>query len=124
MSEANGAPLLEARGIVKSFGKVNALRGANFEVRPREVVALVGDNGAGKSTLVKTLAGVHQADDGEILFEGSPVTIHSPLDARALGIETVYQDLAVAPALDIATNLFLGREKKRDGPLGLSLIHI
>ncbi len=82
MSEPNGTPLLEARGIVKSFGKVQALRGANFEVRPQEVVALVGDNGAGKSTLVKTLAGVHPADGGEILFEGNPVTIHSPLDAR------------------------------------------
>jgi simple sugar transport system ATP-binding protein len=109
-------PVLEARGIVKSFGKVQALRGANFEVRPREVVALVGDNGAGKSTLVKTLAGVHQADGGEILFEGEPVTIHSPLDARALGIETVYQDLALAEHLDAAENLFLGREKLRRPP--------
>ena len=118
MSEANGTPLLEARGIVKSFGKVQALRGANFEVRPREVVALVGDNGAGKSTLVKTLAGVHQADGGEILFEGDPVTIHSPLDARALGIETVYQDLALAAELDPASNLFLGREVMRAGLLG------
>jgi simple sugar transport system ATP-binding protein len=118
VSEANGAPLLEARGIVKSFGKVQALRGANFEVRPREVVALVGDNGAGKSTLVKTLAGVHPADGGEILFEGKPVTIHSPLDARALGIETVYQDLALAAELDPASNLFLGREIMRPGLLG------
>ena len=118
MSESGGAPLLEARGIVKSFGKVQALRGANFTVRPNEVVALVGDNGAGKSTLVKTLAGVHQADGGEVLFEGRPVTIGSPLDARALGIETVYQDLALAAELDPASNLFLGRELLRAGPLG------
>jgi simple sugar transport system ATP-binding protein len=119
VSETDGkTPVLEARGIVKSFGKVQALRGANFEVRPGEVVALVGDNGAGKSTLVKTLAGVHQADGGEILFEGAPVTIHSPLDARALGIETVYQDLALAAELDPASNLFLGREIMRPGLLG------
>jgi simple sugar transport system ATP-binding protein len=118
VSAANGTPVLEARGIVKSFGKVQALRGANFEVRPREVVALIGDNGAGKSTLVKTLAGVHPADGGEILFEGRPVTIHSPLDARALGIETVYQDLALAAELDPASNLFLGREVMRSGVLG------
>ena len=77
-------PLLEAKGIVKSFGRVRALRGANFAVYPNEVVALVGDNGAGKSTLVKTLAGVHQPDAGEILFEGTPVELHSPLDARRL----------------------------------------
>lgn len=112
------APLLEARSIVKSFGRVAALRGASFEVRPNEVVALVGDNGAGKSTLVKTLAGVHQADEGEILFEGRPVTIDSPIAARALGIETVYQDLALASDLDPASNLFLGREIVRGGPLG------
>jgi simple sugar transport system ATP-binding protein len=118
VSDTNGTPVLEARGIVKSFGKVQALRGANFEVRRHEVVALVGDNGAGKSTLVKTLAGVHQADGGEILFEGRPVTIHSPLDARALGIETVYQDLALAAELDPASNLFLGREIMRPGLLG------
>jgi simple sugar transport system ATP-binding protein len=97
---------------------VQALRGANFEVRPEEVVALIGDNGAGKSTLVKTLAGVHPADGGEILFEGRPVTIQSPLDARALGIETVYQDLALAAELDPASNLFLGREVMRSGALG------
>ena len=84
-------------------------------MRPNEVVALVGDNGAGKTTLVKTLAGVHPADGGEILFEGKPVTIDSPLDARALGIETVYQDLALAAELDPASNLFLGREILRAG---------
>ena len=110
-------PLLEARGIVKSFGRVRALRGANFAVYPREVVALVGDNGAGKSTLVKTLAGVHEPDAGEIIFEGEPVTIHSPLDARRLGIETVYQDLALAPELDPPANVYLGRELLRRPPL-------
>jgi simple sugar transport system ATP-binding protein len=111
-------PLLEARGIVKSFGRVRALRGADFTAYPGEVVALIGDNGAGKSTLVKTLSGVHPPDAGEILFEGRPVTIDSPIAARALGIETVYQDLALAPDLESAANLFLGREEMRGGLLG------
>jgi simple sugar transport system ATP-binding protein len=109
---------LEARGIVKNFGRVRALRGANFKVLPAEVVALVGDNGAGKSTLVKTLAGVYRPDSGEVLFEGRPVQIGSPLEARALGIETVYQDLALAADLDPAANLFMGREVLRGGLLG------
>ena len=112
-------PLLEARHIVKNFGRVRALRGANFTVYPGEVVALVGDNGAGKSTLVKTLVGVHPPDSGEILFEGHPVQIHSPVEARALGIETVYQDLALAADLDPAANLFMGREVLRGGVLGM-----
>src|SRR3954462_1553161 len=112
---AERQPLLEARRIVKSFGRVHALRGASFTVYPGEVVALVGDNGAGKSTLVKTLAGVHSPDAGEILFEGRPVAISSPVEARALGIETVYQDLALAAELDPAANLFLGREVARGG---------
>jgi simple sugar transport system ATP-binding protein len=112
-------PLLEARRIVKNFGRVRALRGANFTVYPGEVVALVGDNGAGKSTLVKTLAGVYQPEAGEILFEGHPVEIHSPVEARALGIETVYQDLALAADLDPAANLFMGREVLRGGVLGM-----
>jgi simple sugar transport system ATP-binding protein len=111
-------PLLEARRIVKNFGRVRALRGANFTVYPGEVVALVGDNGAGKSTLVKTLAGVHQPEAGEIVFEGHTVEIHSPVEARALGIETVYQDLALAADLDPAANLFMGREVLRGGVLG------
>jgi simple sugar transport system ATP-binding protein len=111
-------PLLEARGIVKSFGRVRALRGADFSVFPGEVVALIGDNGAGKSTLVKTLSGVHPPDAGEIRFEGSEVTLHAPEDARVLGIETVYQDLALAPDLESAANLFLGREQMRGGLLG------
>ena len=111
-------PLLEARSIVKSFGRVRALTGANFTVYPNEVVALVGDNGAGKSTLVKSLVGVHPPDSGEILFDGSPVDIHTPQQARALGIETVYQDLALAAEIDPAANMFLGREIMRSGVLG------
>ena len=111
-------PLLEARGIVKSFGRVRALRGADFTVYPGEVVALIGDNGAGKSTLVKTLSGVHPPDAGEIIFEGSPVVVHNPTEARELGIETVYQDLALAPDLESSANLFLGREDVRPGLLG------
>src|SRR4051794_26347189 len=111
-------PLLEARNIVKSFGRVQALRGANFTVFPAEVVALVGDNGAGKSTLVKTLVGVPPPDSGEILFEGRPVDIHTPQQAREIGIETVYQDLALAAEIDPAANMFLGREIMRPGPLG------
>jgi len=110
--------LLEARGIVKSFGRVQALRGASFTVNSGEVVALIGDNGAGKSTLVKTLSGVLEPDDGEIVFEGQPVTIPTPHAARELGIETVYQDLALAPDLESSANLFLGREALRPGLLG------
>jgi simple sugar transport system ATP-binding protein len=111
-------PILEARGIVKDFGRVRALRGADFTVYPAEVVALVGDNGAGKSTLVKCLAGVEHPDAGEIAFEGSPVVLNTPTQARELGIETVYQDLALAADLDPAANLFLGREATRGGLLG------
>jgi simple sugar transport system ATP-binding protein len=114
----NGQPVLEARGIVKTFGRVVALNGANFTVYPGEVVALVGDNGAGKSTLVKTLVGVHPPDRGEILFEGREVDIHTPQQARDIGIETVYQDLALAAEIDPAANMFLGREILRPGPLG------
>ncbi|MEA2247774.1 MAG: simple sugar transport system ATP-binding protein, partial [Solirubrobacteraceae bacterium] len=111
-------PVLEARDIVKSFGRVQALRGANFTVYPNEVVALIGDNGAGKSTLVKTLTGVHPPDSGEIRFEGRPVSIATPHDSRELGIETVYQDLALAAEIDPAANMFLGREILRAGVLG------
>jgi simple sugar transport system ATP-binding protein len=111
-------PILEARQIVKNFGRVHALRGANFTVYPQEVVALVGDNGAGKSTLVKSLVGVHPPDSGEIVFEGREVEIHTPSDARALGIETVYQDLALAEEIDPAANMYLGREILRPGLRG------
>jgi simple sugar transport system ATP-binding protein len=103
---------------VKSFGRVQALRGASFSVYPNEVVALVGDNGAGKSTLVKTLVGVHPPDSGEIRFDGRPVDIRTPHDARDLGIETVFQDLALAAEIDPAANMFLGREVVRPGLLG------
>ena len=114
-SSTGPEPVLEARGIFKRFGRVRALRGVNFAVMPREVVALVGDNGAGKSTLVKVLAGVHQPDAGDILLEDDPVQLSGPLAARAAGIETVYQDLALAAELDPASNLFLGREIMRSG---------
>src|SRR5919197_1326192 len=111
-------PVLEARNVVKTFGRVLALRGASFTVYPEEVVALVGDNGAGKSTLVKTLVGVHPPDSGQILFEGRTVDVHTPHDARRLGIETVFQDLALAAEIDPAANMFLGRELLRPGLLG------
>jgi simple sugar transport system ATP-binding protein len=106
-------PALEARSIVKSFGTVRALRGASFEAYPGEVTALVGDNGAGKSTLVKVLSGVFSQDSGEILVDGKLVQMGNPRDAAAMGIETVYQDLALAPDLDAAANVFLGRELRR-----------
>ena len=114
-------PILEARGLVKRFGRVVALGGADFDLRPREVLAVVGDNGAGKSTLIKCLSGAMVPDQGEILVDGEPVQLRNPLDARALGIETVYQNLAVSPALDIATNLFLGRERRKPGLQGTLL---
>jgi simple sugar transport system ATP-binding protein len=111
-------PVLEAQELAKHYGSVEALRGADFTVNPGEVVALIGDNGAGKSTLVKCLSGVEQPDGGRILFEGKELHLDSPVSARRLGIETVYQDLAVAPELDPAANLFLGRELRRPGLLG------
>jgi simple sugar transport system ATP-binding protein len=110
-------PLLEARGLVKHYGHVLALDGASFTAYAGEVVALIGDNGAGKSTLVKTLSGAIRPDDGKILVDGRPVQLSSPLDARRYGIETVYQDLALAPDLDAAANLHLGREIYRFRPL-------
>ena len=112
------APILEARGLVKRYGQVVALNGADFELYPQEILAIIGDNGAGKSTLIKALSGALQPDEGEIRLDGEPAHFRSPGDARRAGIETVYQDLAVAPALDIATNIFLGRERRRRGPLG------
>jgi simple sugar transport system ATP-binding protein len=116
-SEAD-APILELSGIVKSFGTVRALRGAGLTVRRNEVVALVGDNGAGKSTMIKVISGVLQPDAGRIAVDGQPVSFDSPLEPRRHGIETVYQDLALAPDLDPAANLFLGREVLRGGLLG------
>jgi ABC-type sugar transport system ATPase subunit len=111
-------PLIEARHVTRSFGRVVALRDANFAAWPGAVSALVGDNGAGKSTLIKILSGALQPDGGELLVDGKPVHMASPQDARQLGIETVYQDLALAPALDVASNLFLGREARQPGLLG------
>jgi len=109
---------MEARGLVKRFGHVTALDHADFELREREILAVIGDNGAGKSTLIKALSGALIPDAGEIRLDGQPVNFRSPMDARSAGIETVYQDLAVAPALTIAENLFLGRELRRPGVLG------
>jgi simple sugar transport system ATP-binding protein len=118
VEERRDGALLEARGVEKNYGHVRALAGADFDVHPGEVVALVGDNGAGKSTLIKILSGTVQPDGGEIMFEGRPVHIDSPITARHLGLETVYQDLALAEDLDPASNLFLGRELLRPGLLG------
>jgi D-xylose transport system ATP-binding protein len=106
-------PLLQLRNITKTFGSVQALADVDFEVRAGEVMALVGDNGAGKSTLVKCVAGTHSADSGEILFEGNEVNIHGPKDAAKLGIEVVYQDLALCDNLDVVQNMYLGRELSR-----------
>ena len=116
--EGRAEPIIEARGLVKRFGHVVALDGADLELYPGEILAIIGDNGAGKSTLIKTLSGALQPDEGEISLDGERVHFRSPLDSRRAGIETVYQDLAVAPALDIATNVFLGREMRRRGPQG------
>jgi fructose transport system ATP-binding protein len=114
----NGRPVLAARGLVKRFGHVTALDGADLELYAGEILAVIGDNGAGKSTLIKALSGALVPEEGELLLDGEAVRFHSPLDARRLGIETVYQDLAVAPTLDVASNLYLGREQRRTGPLG------
>jgi len=111
-------PILSARGIHKRYGNVTAIDGADFDLYPGEILAVIGDNGAGKSSLIKVLSGATIPDEGTVQLDGEEVSFKSPLEARRAGIETVYQDLAVAPALDIATNLFLGREKRRAGPLG------
>jgi D-xylose transport system ATP-binding protein len=106
-------PTLQLRAVSKSFGAVRALHEVDFAVRPGQVTALVGDNGAGKSTLVKCIAGIHPIDGGEIMFDGTTTSIRTPGDAAALGIEVVYQDLALADNLDIVQNMFLGREQGR-----------
>jgi D-xylose transport system ATP-binding protein len=103
-------PTLELREVSKSFGSVQALQQVDFEVRDGEVMALVGDNGAGKSTLIKCVAGIYSIDEGQVFFEGDPVTIHGPKDAAKLGIEVVYQDLALCDNLDVVQNMYLGRE--------------
>jgi fructose transport system ATP-binding protein len=118
----NGAkPILEAHGLVKRYGHVVALNGTDFELLPDEILAVIGDNGAGKSTLIKALSGAIQPDEGEISLAGERVHFRSPRDARRAGIETVYQDLAVAASMDIASNIFLGRERRFRGPVGLVL---
>lgn len=111
-------PILSARGLVKRFGRVTAVNGADFDLYPGEVLAVIGDNGAGKSSLIKCLSGALIPDEGSITLDGKPVRFKGPPDAQAAGIETVYQTLAVAPALDIAANMFLGRERRRAGVLG------
>ena len=115
---ASAAPVLEARGLFKAYGRVVALDQADFELLPGEVLGVIGDNGAGKSTLIKCFSGAVIPDRGEILVNGERVAFGSPNDAQAAGIETVYQNLAVCPALDIATNLFLGRERRMPGIRG------
>jgi fructose transport system ATP-binding protein len=118
MSAAPPTPVIEARKLVKRYGHVTALDEADFEVMPGEILAVIGDNGAGKSTLIKALSGALIPDTGQIFVDGQLVHFHNPIDARKHGIETVYQDLAVAPAMTIAENLFLGRETIRGGWLG------
>ncbi len=115
---ATKTPILSAEGLVKRFGRVVALNGTDLELYPGEVLAIIGDNGAGKSSLIKCLSGAMIPDEGTLELEGSATRFRSPQDARNAGIETVYQTLAVAPALDIATNMFLGRERRRAGVLG------
>lgn len=113
MSDTDEVPLIEVDGIKKQFGTVEALSDVNLELADNEVLGLVGDNGAGKSTLIKTLVGIHQPDAGEIRYQGEPVTIGNPKDARELGIGTVYQELALVDELSVASNLFLGRTPKK-----------
>src|SRR6266496_653066 len=110
MTSVSDHPVLELRGVSKSFGAVQALYQVDFHVSAGEVMALVGDNGAGKSTLIKGIAGIYPFDEGEVCFDGDAVQIHGPKDAAALGIEVVYQDLALADNLDVVQNMFLGRE--------------
>ena len=110
--------VMEARGLVKRYGQVIALDGADFELRAGEIMAVIGDNGAGKSSLIKALSGATIPDEGTVLLDGEVIHFKSPIDARREGIETVYQDLAVAPAMTIAENLFLGREIIKPGFFG------
>ncbi|KRB58813.1 sugar ABC transporter ATP-binding protein [Rhizobium sp. Root708] len=111
-------PLLSARGLVKRYGRVTALDHADFDLYPGEILAVIGDNGAGKSSLIKAISGAISPDEGEITLEGKTVNFKSPMEAREAGIETVYQNLALSPALSIADNMFLGREIRRPGILG------
>lgn len=111
-------PILTARGLVKRYGRVTALDNADFDLYPGEILAVIGDNGAGKSTLIKAISGAVTPDEGEIRLEGEAVHFRSPIEARRAGIETVYQNLALSPALSIADNMFLGREIRKPGVLG------
>ena len=111
-------PILTARGLVKRYGRVTALDHTDFDLYPGEILAVIGDNGAGKSTLIKALSGAIQPDEGEMLLDGKPVRFANPLEARQAGIETVYQTLALSPALSISDNMFMGRELRRDDLLG------
>jgi len=118
MNGQGAIPVLRAQGLVKHFGHVVALEGTDFELLPGEILAVIGDNGAGKSTLIKILSGALMPDAGHIFLNGEPVHFHNPMDARRQGIETVYQDLALASELNIAENLFLGREIRRSKGFG------
>ncbi|WP_195179825.1 ATP-binding cassette domain-containing protein [Mesorhizobium sp. INR15] len=111
-------PILTARGLVKRYGRVTALDNADFDLYPGEILAVIGDNGAGKSSLIKAISGAVTPDEGEIRLEGKPIAFKSPMEAREAGIETVYQNLALSPALSIADNMFLGREIRKPGFLG------
>lgn len=111
-------PLLSARNLVKRYGRVTALDHCDFDLYPGEILAVIGDNGAGKSSLIKAISGAISVDEGEITLEGRPVSFATPLQARDAGIETVYQSLALSPALSIVENMFMGREIRRRGPLG------
>jgi len=110
--------LMTGRGLIKRYGRVTALDNADFELRAGEILAVIGDNGAGKSTLIKAMSGAITIDDGEIELDGKPIRFHSPMEAREAGIETVYQTLALSPALSIADNMFLGREIRKEGFMG------
>ncbi|MGQ0709996.1 MAG: ATP-binding cassette domain-containing protein [Rhodoferax sp.] len=121
MSALSNQLVMQAKGLVKRYGHVTALDGTDFELREGEILAVIGDNGAGKSSLIKALSGATVPDEGELLLDGQPVHFKSPIDARHAGIETVYQDLAVAPAMTIAENLFLGREIVRPHLVGRCL---
>ena len=114
-------PILKGRGLVKRYGKVTALDNCDFDLMPGEILAVIGDNGAGKSTLIKAISGAVTPDEGEIWLEGRPIRFSTPLEARGAGIETVYQTLAMSPALSIADNMFMGRELRKPGLMGTLL---
>ena len=111
-------PILSARGLVKRYGRVTALDNADFDLYPGEILAVIGDNGAGKSSMIKAISGAISPDEGEIRLEGKPINFRSPIEAQKAGIETVYQNLALSPALSIADNMFLGREIRKPGVMG------